>query len=62
MFIEIQRVLKPEGLFYLNAPSNGTYHRYPVDCWRFYPDSGVALSHWGQKNGYNTQLIESFVG
>ena len=42
-FIEIIRILKPNGLFYLNAPSNGAFHRYPVDCWRFYPDSGKAL-------------------
>jgi SAM-dependent methyltransferase len=43
LFLEILRVLRPEGLFYLNAPSNGPFHRYPVDCWRFYPDSGNAL-------------------
>ena len=62
MFIEIQRVLKPNGLFYLNVPSNGSFHQYPVDCWRFYPDSGVALSNWGRKNGFMTKLLESFVG
>ena len=62
LFIEIQRILKPEGLFYLNAPSNGMFHRYPVDCWRFYPDSGVALQNWGRRNGYNTALLESFTG
>lgn len=32
MFNEVLRVLKPEGLFYLNAPSNGEFHRYSVDC------------------------------
>ena len=26
---EIFRVLKPNGLFHLNAPSNGPYHTYP---------------------------------
>jgi SAM-dependent methyltransferase len=62
LFIEIQRILKPDGLFYLNAPSNGMFHRYPVDCWRFYPDSGIALQNWGRKNGYNTALLESFTG
>jgi len=35
LFLEILRVLKPDGLFYLNAPSNGKFHRFPVDCWRF---------------------------
>jgi SAM-dependent methyltransferase len=60
MFIEVLRVLKPHGLFYLNAPSNGDYHRYPVDCWRFYPDAGPALVHWGQRQGFKPVLLESF--
>lgn len=60
LFLEVIRVLKPHGLFYLNAPSNGSFHRYPVDCWRFYPDSGQALVNWSKRNGYNTALMESF--
>src|SRR4051812_2658915 len=40
IFLDVMRVLKPDGLFYMNVPSNGAFHRYPVDCWRFYPDSG----------------------
>jgi SAM-dependent methyltransferase len=59
-FLEIIRVLKPSGLFYLNAPSNGDFHRYPVDCWRFFPDSGNALSNWANKNNYNTALVEQY--
>ena len=47
MFNEVLRVFKPDGLFYLNAPSNGEFHRYPVDCWRFYPDAAQALVNWG---------------
>jgi SAM-dependent methyltransferase len=61
-FNEILRILKPHGIFYLNAPSNGAFHRHPVDCWRFYPDSGIALQNWGRKNGYRVVLLESFVG
>lgn len=61
LFGEVQRVLKPAGLFYVNAPSNGLYHRYPVDCWRFYPDAGLALERWGRKLGRNTLLLESFI-
>ena len=60
VFLEILRVLKPEGVFYLNAPSNGTFHRYPVDCWRFYPDAGNALVTWARRNGYDPMLLESF--
>jgi SAM-dependent methyltransferase len=61
VYLEIIRVLKPSGLFYLNAPSNGFYHRFPVDAWRFYPDSGQALVSWGRRNEYPNVLLESFV-
>lgn len=59
-FTETMRVLKPDGLFYLNAPSNGAFHRFPVDCWRFFPDSGKALVNWGKRNGYNCDLLEQY--
>lgn len=62
LFLEIIRVLKPKGLFYLNVPSNGTFHRYPVDCWRFYPDSGHALVQWARKQHFPLSLSESFIG
>ena len=60
IYLEIMRVLKKDGLFYLNAPSNGDFHRYPVDCWRFFPDSGHALINWGKFNGLNCGLIEQY--
>ena len=44
--LEIARVLKPEGLCCLIAPSGGPEHRYPVDCWRFYPDGFTALARF----------------
>jgi SAM-dependent methyltransferase len=63
MFLEVLRVLKPNGLFYVNAPSNGGgLHQYPVDCWRFFPDCGAALVLWGERNGLQPALLESFVG
>lgn len=60
LFLEILRVLKAPGLFYLNVPSNGSFHRYPVDCWRFYPDSGGALVTWARRNGIDACLLESY--
>jgi SAM-dependent methyltransferase len=59
-FLEMMRVLGPRGVLYLNVPSNGAFHRYPVDCWRFYPDSGKALARWGQRNGLDCLLLESY--
>ena len=44
--LEIARVLKPEGLCCLIAPSGGPEHRYPVDCWRYYPDGFAALARF----------------
>jgi SAM-dependent methyltransferase len=61
VFLEVMRILKPTGLFYLNAPSAGSFHRYPVDCWRFYPDSGKAMISWCRRNGGNSQLLESYI-
>jgi SAM-dependent methyltransferase len=42
-FLEIARVLRPGGLACIIAPGGGHVHRYPYDCWRFYPDSWAAL-------------------
>lgn len=44
--LEIARVLKPGGLCCIIAPSGGAEHRYPVDCWRFYPDGFAALARF----------------
>ena len=52
-FLEGVRILKPRGLFYINAPSTGDYHAYPVDCWRFYPDADKGLQTWAKRNGYD---------
>lgn len=47
-WLEVTRVVKPGGLIFLVAPSRGPEHRYPVDCWRFYPDGMRALARWGR--------------
>ncbi len=46
-WLEMQRVLRPGGLVFLIAPSRGPEHRYPQDCWRFYPDGYRALARLG---------------
>ena len=60
LFMDVMRVLKPDGLFYMNVPSNGAFHRHPVDCWRFYPDAAEALAHYGKREGLNTVFLESY--
>ena len=41
--LEIARVLKPNGLVFLTAPSRGHVHT-SIDCWRFYPDGMRAMA------------------
>ena len=60
-FNKMCRVTREGGYVYINAPSNGAYHRYPQDCWRFYPDAGPALTEWAQRSGHPVTLCESFV-
>lgn len=60
-FLEMCRVTKPGGYIYIQAPSNGPYHAHPVDNWRFYIDSWVALEKWGINNGYPIKLISRFI-
>jgi O-antigen biosynthesis protein len=62
LFLESLRILKPNGLLYINAPSNGMLHSYPVDAWRFYPDSGLSLTNWARRNSMPAVLMESFIG
>ncbi|PIK74325.1 methyltransferase type 11 [Methylobacterium frigidaeris] len=59
-FLELIRVTKNGGYIYISSPSNGDYHSYPIDCWRFYPEAGLALSDWANANGLPCTLIESF--
>ena len=59
-YLEIMRVLKPSGVLYLNAPSTGDFHRFPIDSWRFFPDSGHSLVKWSKRNGHDTVLLEQY--
>ncbi len=59
---EMARVLKDTGFMYINAPSNGSFHRHPFDFFRFYPDAGFALLQIVKKRHKpQATLFESFV-
>jgi SAM-dependent methyltransferase len=60
-FNEMVRLVSDEGFIYINAPSNGTFHRYPLDAFRFYPDAGKALRDWGRTIRPSLRLMESFI-
>lgn len=54
-FAEIARVLRPGGVALIIAPGRGAVHRYPLDCWRFYPDAWASLCHY-----CGIELVESY--
>ncbi len=67
LFLELIRILKPDGLLYTNSPSNGHYHRGSfdqdllIDAYRFYPDSGMALQKWANRSNFeNLIMLESY--
>lgn len=63
-FREMVRIIKKGGYIYVNAPSNGAYHGYPGDNWRFYSDAGQALAYWSGKTldgkSYPVKVEETF--
>ena len=52
LFKEQCRCVKVGGHIYINAPSSGDYHPYPIDAWRFYLDSAIAFKAWAKQAGY----------
>jgi SAM-dependent methyltransferase len=62
IFEEIARKLKPGGLACLIAPSRGPEHRYPVDCYRYYPDGFRALAKWSRLRVLQCEYIKGQSG
>jgi SAM-dependent methyltransferase len=52
---EIRRVLKYNGLCCIIAPSSGPEHKYPIDCYRFFPDGLAAIADYA-----GLTIIEAF--
>ena len=46
--LEMARVLKDKGILCIIVPSSGPEHKYPKDCWRFFPDGLTALANYVQ--------------
>jgi SAM-dependent methyltransferase len=53
---EISRALKNGGLCCIIAPSSGPEHRFPVDCWRFFPDGLKTLARYAMLD-----TLESYI-
>lgn len=54
---QIQCKLKPNGIACILAPFNLSEHRYPTDCFRYYPDGMIALAKWA-----SLQVIDCTTG
>ena len=54
-FAEMARVLAPGGYGCIVAPGAGQIHRFPYDCWRFYPDGWIGLCAMA-----GLELVESY--
>ena len=52
---EIARILRVGGLVCVIVPSAGNVHRFPLDCWRFYPDSWRAVCDY-----VGLELLETY--
>jgi len=46
--LQINRILKKNGIACIIAPAGGFEHKYPVDCWRYFPDGLKALAKWSK--------------
>jgi SAM-dependent methyltransferase len=60
-FLDFLRILKPNGLLFLQAPSAGVEHRTPTDNWRFYRDAPYALEQWGRRSGYDVEVAVAHI-
>ena len=56
-FSQMVRTTKNGGLIFIDTPSSGPIHKFPLDCWRFYPDAYKALSDWVSE----AELIEQYI-
>lgn len=55
-FAEQVRLVNDDGFIVMIAPSKGPIHRFPVDCYRFYPDAYAGLAKLT-----NTVLIDCWM-
>lgn len=58
-FLDIVSSLRPGGFLFVNVPSTGETHRYPVDSWRFYSDSAFSLAKWARKFGHEIFVVHT---
>jgi len=58
----IARVVVDDGVFLLVVPAAWPIHRFPIDCYRFLPDSIYAMAEWGGFNVLSVKHDQSSLG
>lgn len=52
LVLEMDRLLKVGGFICMTVPHTFQEHKYPIDCWRMYPDGlEVLFGKWMEENG-----------
>lgn len=59
---DMARLVKDSGYIFISAPSNGIVHRFPLDCFRFYPDASISFLNIIDDVKKGSALTESFIG
>lgn len=50
---QVSSKLKPGGICCILTPFNLKEHKYPLDCYRYYPDGMIALAKWASLSVIN---------
>ena len=53
---EVTRILKPNGMCILIAPTVSKEHKCPIDTFRYYPDGMIALAKWASLTVLEAQM------
>jgi hypothetical protein len=56
---EMFRIVKKGGMLLITAPAVWPEHKYPFDCFRYYPDGMIALMDFVGGHTFKSYLVES---
>lgn len=57
---EVIRVLKNGGICCIIAPSSGFEHKFPLDCWRIFPDGFKAIARMNRLTIMDCYMFDDF--
>lgn len=57
--LQVKQLLHDDGVLLLIVPSMWPQHKYPLDCWRVFPDGMIALADYANLNCLDSGLSEA---